>query len=84
MALCRTLLRSVAPNHSDPGAALTRLNHLIFSETRPDLFVSVFYAIWEPDASKITFANGGHNPPLLRYSRRTSANHLDHGMVSGG
>jgi len=83
MALCRTLLRSVAPNHSDPGATLTRLNHLIFSETRPDLFVSVFYAIWEPDASKITFANGGHNPPLLRSSDGEVTTIREHGIVLG-
>jgi sigma-B regulation protein RsbU (phosphoserine phosphatase) len=83
MALCSTLLRSVAPNHSDPGATLTRLNRLIFSETRPDLFVSVFYAVWEPDASKITFANGGHNPPLLRSPDGQVSAIRDHGIVLG-
>lgn len=83
MALCRTLLRSVAPNHVDPGTTLTRLNHLIFSETRPDLFVSVFYAVWEPHANKITFANGGHNPPLLRSADGEVSTIRDHGIVLG-
>jgi len=83
MALCRTLLRSVAPIHADPGTTLTRLNHLIFSETRPDLFVSVFYGVWEPEASKITFANGGHNPPLLRTPDGLVRTITEHGMVLG-
>jgi serine phosphatase RsbU (regulator of sigma subunit)/GAF domain-containing protein len=83
MALCRTLLRSVAPTHSDPGATLTRLNHLIFSETRPDLFVSVFYGVWEPEAGKITYANGGHNPPLLREADGGVRRILAHDMVLG-
>jgi serine phosphatase RsbU (regulator of sigma subunit)/GAF domain-containing protein len=83
MALCRTLLRSVAPTHSDPGATLTYLNHLIFSETRPDLFISVFYAVWEPNRGKITFANGGHNPPLLRSPDGKVRPITAHGMVLG-
>lgn len=83
MALCQTLLRSVAPNHLDPARALARLNHLIFSETRPDLFVSVFYAVWEPDTGKITYANGGHNPPLLRAPDGNIRVVTDHGMVLG-
>jgi serine phosphatase RsbU (regulator of sigma subunit)/putative methionine-R-sulfoxide reductase with GAF domain len=83
MALCRTLLRSVAPTHADPGDTLTRLNHLIFSETRPDLFVSLLYLIWEPDSGKITYANGGHNPPLLRFSDGSIRKIDAHDMVLG-
>jgi sigma-B regulation protein RsbU (phosphoserine phosphatase) len=65
MALCRTLLRSVAISRIDPGTTLARVNDLIFSDTQTDMFVSVFYAVWEPDSAVLLYANGGHNPPLF-------------------
>ncbi len=65
MALSRTLLRSVAIGRVDPGLTLTRLNELIFSDAQADMFVSVFYAVWEPASGKVTYANGGHNPPMM-------------------
>lgn len=83
MALCRTLLRSVATSQPDPGATLTRLNRLIFSETRPDLFVSVFYAVWEPAHGNVMFANGGHNPPVLYRPVGETEVIRPHGMVLG-
>jgi len=65
MALTRTLLRTVAPIDVRPGATLARLNHLLLHETSSDMFVSAWYAIWEPDAARLTYANAGHNPPFL-------------------
>jgi serine phosphatase RsbU (regulator of sigma subunit) len=65
MALSRTLLRSAALHRTSPGATLTRLNDMILSDARTSQFVTLVYAIWEPSTGKFTFANGGHNPPLL-------------------
>jgi serine phosphatase RsbU (regulator of sigma subunit) len=83
MALCRTLLRSVAIRRVDPGLTLKRMNDLIFADTQTDLFVSVFYSVWEPNTSRLTYANGGHNPPIL-FSRGAQPRLLtEHGMVLG-
>lgn len=65
MALSRTLLRSVAISRLDPGLTLTRLNDLIIRDTQADMFVSVFYAVWEPATGKLSYANGGHNAPMV-------------------
>ncbi len=83
MALCRTLLRSVAISRIDPGITLTRLNELIIADTQTDLFVSVFYAVWEPGSGRLSYANGGHNPPLLFGASRTSRDLPEHGMLLG-
>jgi sigma-B regulation protein RsbU (phosphoserine phosphatase) len=64
MALTRTLLRTVAPAYLRPGATLARLNHLLLHETSSDMFVSVWYGIWEPLIGRLTYANAGHNPPF--------------------
>jgi sigma-B regulation protein RsbU (phosphoserine phosphatase) len=42
-----------------------RVNEIIHQDTQTDLFVTVFYAIWNPETNNLSFANGGHNPPLL-------------------
>ncbi|MCB9420569.1 MAG: SpoIIE family protein phosphatase [Ardenticatenaceae bacterium] len=65
MAMSRTILRTVAFNRDDPAAALIRTNEIIESEAQSDLFVTVFYAIWDPATQILTYANGGHNPPIL-------------------
>jgi serine phosphatase RsbU (regulator of sigma subunit)/putative methionine-R-sulfoxide reductase with GAF domain len=65
MALTRTLLRTVAPADDRPGATLARLNHLLLNETSSDMFVSIWYGIWEPERGRVTYANAGHVPPLL-------------------
>ncbi len=65
MALSRTILRTVGINRRDPGEVLMRVNEIINIDAESDLFVTVFYAVWDPDTSTLTYANGGHNPPLL-------------------
>jgi serine phosphatase RsbU (regulator of sigma subunit)/transcriptional regulator with GAF, ATPase, and Fis domain len=83
MALCRTLLRSAAISRTDPGITLARVNELIFADAKTDLFVSVFYAVWEPSTGRLAYANGGHNPPLLFEQERPARRLTEHGMVLG-
>ncbi len=83
MALCRTLLRSIAISRVDPGVVLERLNQLIFADSRADMFVSVFYGVWEPLPARLSFANGGHNPPLLFLPGQPPVCLSEHGMMLG-
>lgn len=65
MALSRTLVRTMAIDGRSPAEVLAQANDLIMSNARSDLFVTLFYAILDPDEGVLTYANGGHNPPLL-------------------
>lgn len=65
MALCRTVLRAVAFNRQNPAETLTRVNQILNQDAQTDLFVTLFYTIWDCNNSRLTFANGGHNPPIL-------------------
>ncbi len=64
MALSRTLLRTVGISRVSPADTLTRVNELILSDARTDLFVTVFYAVWEPGTGRLAYSVGGHNPPV--------------------
>ncbi len=64
MALSRTLIRTVGHSRIDPATSLERVNDLLLSDSRSDLFVTVIYAVWEPEKHRIRYTNAGHNPPL--------------------
>jgi len=65
MALSRTILRTVAFNRKSPAEVLQRTNKIIYNDTTSDLFVTVFYAVWDATKTLLSFACGGHNPPIL-------------------
>lgn len=65
MALSRTLMRTVAINRIAPAATLSRVNELVNADAKTDLFVTIFYAVWEPGKGTFTYVNAGHNPPVL-------------------
>ncbi|HZD11790.1 MAG TPA: SpoIIE family protein phosphatase [Candidatus Binatia bacterium] len=65
MALSRTIIRTIALSRYEPAAALERANRIIWNDTTSDLFVTAFYAIWDPSTRTLAYGNAGHNPPLL-------------------
>ncbi len=64
MALSRTLMRTVAISRVSPAATLARVNDLIFADSKTDLFVTIFYAVWEPASGRFVYVSAGHNPPV--------------------
>ncbi len=65
MAVCRTLVRAAAASRTSPAATLVRVNELLFNDGHSDLFVTLFYAVWNPATATVTYASAGHNPALL-------------------
>ncbi len=66
MAMARSLIRASASSTASPAAALTAVNQTIKAHSSSDMFVTVFYAVLDAAARTLTYANAGHNPPLLR------------------
>ncbi len=65
MAICRTLVRSLAANYADLGACFTEVNRWL-SEHNPDqFFVTAFYGAYDPSTAVLHYINAGHNPPAL-------------------
>ncbi len=65
MALSRTLLRAVGTSRREPAESLIRVNELLLRDTRSDLFVTIWYGLWDPTTGRIHYCSAGHNPPLL-------------------
>ena len=83
MALSRTILRTVAFSRFDPAQVLMRVNEIIGREARSDLFVTVFYGVWDPTHQRLVYANAGHNPPLLMQANGDFMELPGHGMALG-
>ena len=84
MAISRTLTRSAAiHSHRTPAEVLVRLNEMILSDVHSDLFVTIFFADLSP-VGRVTFANAGHNPPLIVRAATGEIEYLrPHGMALG-
>ena len=66
MATTHTVLRGEALRLVAPGEVLKRANELLLDEMPPNMFVTCLYAVLDPAAGMLRFANAGHNLPNLR------------------
>jgi len=65
MAMTRTLLRTYAGRRESPADVLKVVNGSIQEHSTSNMFVTVFYGILDPGTGTLTYASGGHEPPLL-------------------
>ncbi len=65
MMSSRTLLKGAALGCEDPGTVVTVVNDQLQDGNEANMFVTLFYAVFDPETGMVRFANGGHNPPLI-------------------
>lgn len=65
MAICQTNLRHLAAAHCSPSRVLAELNRIMNEEMKPDMFVTVIFAVIDTAADSITMARGGHEMPIM-------------------
>lgn len=65
MSATRGVMRSLAEACCTPGEVLTRLNQLLVDDFPAGKFVTMVYAVLDPAARSVIFANAGHLRPLF-------------------
>ena len=65
MANLQATLRGQTPADTEAGACLTRVNRMLYHNTLPDKYASLFLGILEPAAHRLEYAIAGHEPPLM-------------------
>jgi sigma-B regulation protein RsbU (phosphoserine phosphatase) len=65
MAVSRTLIRAIGMQGYEPDVCLTKANSLLCQESVDQMFVTVFYAIYNLRTGVLDYCNGGHNSPYI-------------------
>ena len=72
MMSTRTLLKGAAIGAMNPGDVMETVNQLLCEDNEAAMFVTLLYAVYDPETGRLTYSNGGHNPPLIVHKDNTS------------
>ena len=72
MMSSRTLLKGAAIGKTSPADVLSEVNNLLQEDNDAAMFVTVFYAEYDPATGVLSYANGGHNPPVIVHADGSS------------
>lgn len=72
MMSSRTLLKGTAVGVGKPAEVLCEVNDMLCEGNETATFVTVLYAEYDPADGKFTYANGGHNTPVVVHADGTS------------
>ncbi len=72
MMSSRTLLKGAAIGQGAPGSVLHEVNDLLCEDNETAMFVTLLYAVYDPATGELTYANGGHNTPLIVHADGSS------------
>jgi len=64
-ATCALLGGVATALSSSPGEVLSRVNEAVLTRIPPNMFITCFYAILDPNSGSLTYANAGHDLPYL-------------------
>jgi PAS domain S-box-containing protein len=68
MASTRSVLRTVAQRGGvAPEEMLAEANEILCPDNPPNMFVTCFYGILEPESGRLIYANAGHDLPYVRH-----------------
>ena len=65
MAVTKTLLKATAISGASTDACLAKVNNILVSDSLPNMFVTVFYAILDTRNGALEYCSGGHNPAFV-------------------
>jgi serine phosphatase RsbU (regulator of sigma subunit)/CHASE1-domain containing sensor protein/anti-sigma regulatory factor (Ser/Thr protein kinase) len=71
MANTQSVLRAIARRRGiTPGQVLEEANELMCAYIPPNMFVTCFYGVLDPESGRLVYANAGHDPPCERHDSR--------------
>lgn len=85
MVISKTLLKNMAQTGKSPKEVLERTNNILCEGNAAEMFVTVWFGIYEISTGKLTAANAGHEYPILKQKNGAFTLFKDpHGFVLAG
>lgn len=66
MVITKTLIKNEASMGIDPAGVFTKVNHMLCEGNENNMFVTAWLGILDTETGVLTYANAGHNPPLVK------------------
>lgn len=66
MAMAKMVIEMYLAEAGDVAETLTLANKYICAHNDADMFLTAFVAVYDNESGELTFANAGHNPPVIR------------------
>lgn len=83
MVRVMTLLEDKATHSISPEVIMFQVNNALLRKNPNCMFATVYLGILDLQTGEITYASGGHNPPLVTQQHNFEYLHLTSGMVIG-
>jgi len=80
MAFSQGILHTAAFARSSPADVLYEANRSILQSSHSGLLLTAFYAVLNPCTGILSFASGGHEPPILYRAATTDCQELNCGQ----
>jgi sigma-B regulation protein RsbU (phosphoserine phosphatase) len=84
MTLTKGLLKARARSGDTPREVLTHVNELFYENAERGVFISMIYGIFDLKKATLTFARAGHNPMMLRSSKKNKVEELSTSGIAIG
>ena len=65
MSSTRTIIRMIAMQEESPAKVLRKVNEILTVDIPPSRFITMVYAVIDPESRKVTIANAGHHHPII-------------------
>ncbi|MDX1436434.1 MAG: SpoIIE family protein phosphatase [Anaerolineales bacterium] len=66
MATTRSMIRTAAEQYVSPSQVLEKVNDTLVEDIPPNMFVTLLYALLDPNTGQVQYANAGHDLPYRR------------------
>ena len=76
IAMCKHSLRAIAEHITSPSKLLRKMNRLIYDNTEPEAFISMFYAILNTKNRTLAYSSAGHEPGILLRTRMKTIEYI--------
>jgi serine phosphatase RsbU (regulator of sigma subunit) len=83
MAMAKFVFRSLAREHTDPGAFLAAANNVVASDIAPGKFITMVEVVVDAERGEVVCAGGGHPSPRLVLPDGTVEPILARGLALG-